>query len=219
LNSSPVIQQHPLVLMEQIAACHGSDLVYTYSRYEIAPPGLQAAARRSDVLRVSASELTPGWLADRLAELGPTEELAWHSWVECRGIGFHIPTIDFVHHPGKSTLNDLSSLASELGLRGDFVFYETGRSFHGYFPRLIPQHAWLGYLGRLLLVDQLDTPPVIDTRWIGHSLVRGFAALRWSHNTNRYLAMPHLVSLSIQQNNLSVRQIDNSASSSESYLK
>jgi hypothetical protein len=190
-----MVQQHPLVLMEQIVACYGVDLVFTYSRYEIAPPGLQAAARRSPVLRVPAPELTSDWLASRLAELGPTEEMAWHSSVECKGIAFHIPMIDFADQPDQSALRELSMIVSEIGLQGDFVFYETGRSFHGYFPGLIPQHAWPRYLGRLLLIDQLDRPPIIDTRWVGHSLVRGFAALRWSHNTNRYLAMPHLVAL------------------------
>jgi hypothetical protein len=181
--------------MEQIIACYGPDLVFTYSRYEIAPPGLQAAARRSPVLRVRATELSPEWLADRLAELGRTEEMAWHSWVERKGIGFHVPMIDFVNQPDQSALRDISMIVSEIGLQGDFVIYETGRSFHGYFPGLIPQHTWPAYLGRLLLVDQLDRPPVIDTRWIGHALVRSFAALRWSHNTNRYLAMPHLATL------------------------
>jgi hypothetical protein len=181
--------------MKQIADCHGADLVFTYSRYEIAPPGLQAVARRTPPLRVSAPELTSEWLADRLTELGPTEELAWHSWVEWKGIGFHIPMIDFVDQPDQSTLRDLSMIVSEIGLKGGFVFYETGRSLHGYFPGLIPQHTWPAFLGRLLLVDQLDRPPVIDTRWIGHALVRGFAALRWSQNTTRYLAMPHLVTI------------------------
>jgi hypothetical protein len=95
LSSALVIQQHPLILMKQIADCHGADLVFTYSRYEIAPPGLQAVARRTPPLRVSAPELTSEWLADRLTELGPTEELAWHSWVEWKGIGFHIPMIDW----------------------------------------------------------------------------------------------------------------------------
>jgi hypothetical protein len=195
LSNASKSQQHPLALMKQIAAYHGPDLVFTYSRYEIAPPGLQATARRTPPLRVSAPELTPEWLADRLAELGPAEELAWHSWVECKGIGFHIPTIDFLDRPDQSALRDLSMIVSEIGLNGDFMFYETGRSFHGYFPGLIPQHVWPSYLGRLLLVDQLDRPPVIDTRWVGHALVRGFAALRWSHNTNRYLAIPHLVTI------------------------
>jgi hypothetical protein len=176
--------------VNEIIAHYGSDLVFTYSRYEIAPPGLQAVARRTPPIQIHAFDLTREWLYDRLSKLGPTEELAWHSLVERQGLAFHIPMIDFVDQPGQSVFRKPSMIASEIGLEGDFAFFETGRSFHGYFPGLIPQQVWPGYLGRLLLVNESDGPPVIDSRWVGHALVRGFAALRWSHNTNRYLAMP-----------------------------
>jgi hypothetical protein len=103
--------------------------------------------------------------------------------------------IDFVDHPRLAAFHKANMIASQIGLEGDFIFFETGRSFHGYFPGLIPEQAWLGYLGRLLLVNSLEGPQVIDSRWVGHALIRGFTALRWSHNTNRYLAIPHLVTL------------------------
>ena len=160
----------------------------------MAQPALQAIAQRSAVLRVPASDVTPDWLVDRFAELGPNEEMAWHSWVECKGVGFHIPLIDFINRPAHSMRCELSRiLAAEMGLDGHFVFFETGRSFHGYFPDLISERVWPEYLGRLLVLNEHDHPPLIDTRWVGHALVRGFAALRWSHNTNRYQAMPRLV--------------------------
>lgn len=193
MNKPVVVQWHPLLLVEAIAARTGVDLIFTYSRYEVAEPGRQARAPRSSVLRVPAHDVTLAWLANRLAELGPTEEMAWHSWVECKGLGFHIPMIDFVNRPPHSALRDLDrTLTAEMFLDGHFVFFETGRSLHGYFPGLIPQHAWARYLGQLLVLNEHDSPPIIDTRWVGHALVRGFAALRWSHNTDRYLAMPRL---------------------------
>jgi len=47
-----------------------------------------------------------------------------------------------------SVLRELDRmLAAEIGLNGRFVFFETGRSFHGYLPDLIPEHAWPKYLG------------------------------------------------------------------------
>lgn len=185
---------HPRLLVEQIVARRGTELIFTYSRYEVAAAGLQATAPRSDVLRVPACDVTPEWLVERFAELGPTEELAWHSWVEYKGAGFHIPMIDFVSRPAPSVLHELgSTLAAEMDLNGQFVFFDTGRSFHGYFPDLIAEHAWPRYLGQLLILNEPARPPLIDTRWVGHALVRGFAALRWSHNTTRYEAMPRLV--------------------------
>lgn len=194
MNSAITVEQHPFAVMLQIISDHGASLVFTYSRYQIAPPGLQAAARRSSVLRVSARDLTKDWLADRLSELGQTEEMAWHSWVESQGAGFHIPMVDFGDRFADSSLREIGrTLTFEMKLGGEFIFFETGRSFHAYYPGLIPEKAWPAYLGQVLLMNQLNRQPSIDTRWVGHALVRGFAALRWSHNTDRYLFMPRLV--------------------------
>lgn len=196
MNNALIVQGQPCLLVEEIVARYGVELVFTYSRYEIAPPGLQAVAPRSAVLRVPASEVTSDWIADRLAELSPNQEMAWHSLVESRGFGLHIPMIDFIGRPPDSVLCELGRiLAGEMGLRHRLVVFETGRSFHGYFPDLIPEHAWPKYLGQLLLLNEHDDPPIVDTRWVGHALVRGFTALRWSHNTNRYRAMPHRLSV------------------------
>jgi hypothetical protein len=191
LSNALIVEEHPILLVEKIVARWGADLIFTYSRYEVAPPGLQALAPRSAVLRVPACDVTTDWIGDRFAELGPNEEMAWHSWVESRGVGSHIPMIDFVGRPPHSVLHELGRmLAAEMGLSGHLVLFETGRSFHGYFPDLIPEHAWPKYLSQLLRLNEHEGSPIIDTRWVGHALVRGFTALRWSHNTNRYGAMP-----------------------------
>ena len=183
-------------MLKPIVAQHGTDLIFTYSRYQVAAPGLQAAAPRSAVLRVPASDVSVNWIADRFAELGPRQEMAWHSWVECRGFVFHIPMIDFVGRPNRPELCHLSrTLSAEMSLRNNLVLFDTGRSFHGYFPELIPEQAWPTYLGQLLILNEHDRCPIIDTRWVGHALMRGFAALRWSHNTDRYEAMPTLSSV------------------------
>jgi hypothetical protein len=196
LSDALVVQGHPCLLVEELVARHGADLVFTYSRYEVAPPGFQSAAPRSAVLRVPASEVTPDWLVDRFAELGSNEELAWHSWVRFMGTGFHIPMIDFVGRPDLSVLCELDrTLVAVMGLSGHFLFFETGRSFHAYFPDVITERAWPEYLGQLLLLNEHNRPPIVDTRWVGHALVRGFTALRWSHNTNRYRAIPRLTSV------------------------
>jgi hypothetical protein len=194
LSNTLIIEEHPCLVVEEIAARHGLNLIFTYSRYEVASPGLQALAPRSPVLRVSGTEITQDWIIYRLAELGPNEELAWHSWVECNGVGFHIPMIDFVGRPARSVLYEVSrALAAEMGIEAELIVFDTDRSFHGYFPHLIPERVWPKYLGELLLLNEDNHPPVIDARWVGHGLMRGFTALRWSKNTNRYPAMPRLV--------------------------
>jgi hypothetical protein len=193
LNKAAWIELHPILLLKEIVSCRAADVIFTYSRYEVAEPGHQASARRSAVLRVDSRDITPDWLADRFGELAPNEEMAWHSFVECGGVGFHIPMIDFVNKPAQA-LRVGHILAADLGLSERFFIFETGRSLHGYFADLISEQAWPKYLGRLLVINEQDRPAVIDARWVGHALWRGFAALRWSHNTDRYLALPRLTS-------------------------
>lgn len=196
MSNALINQGHPCTVLEQIVARHGADLIFTYSRYEVALPGLQAAAPRSAVLRVPACDVTLNWITHRFTELGPREEMALHSWVECRGVGFHIPMIDFVGQPARSVLCHLGPMLSvEMSISGNLMLFDTGRSFHGYFPDLIPERAWPKYLGQLLLLNEDGRSPLIDSRWVGHALMRGFAALRWSHNTDRYDAMPSLISV------------------------
>lgn len=190
------IEMHPICLVQRLAATRGGDLVFTYSRYEIAPPGQQAAAPRSLALRVSARDVSPDWLVERLAELGPSEEIAWHSWVEHEGVGFHIPMIDFNERPPNSELRRLGGqMVAAMDLANDFAFFASGRAIHAYSPELIPENGWDRYLGELLLLNERDRRPIVDVRWVGHAIVRGFAALRWSCNTDRYLGMPRLVKI------------------------
>ena len=194
LNNILIVEEHPLFVIDQIIARHGAGLIFTYSWYQIAQPGFQAKAPRSDVLKVNAIDLTSDWLVQRFAELGPNEELAWHSCVEWQGASFHIPMIDLLDSPPEPSLHELSrTLTREMNLWGDFIFFNTGQSFHGYFPDLIPQEAWHQYLSQLLVFSRHGSPQIIDTRWVGHALGRGFSALRWSNNTSRYRAMPRLL--------------------------
>src|SRR5579862_2202184 len=112
LSNALIVQGHPSLIVEQIAVHHGGDLIFTYSRYQVAAPGHQAAAPRSDVLQVPAGNITPDWLAERFAELGPNQEMACHSWVQCRGMGFHIPMIDFIDRPADSVLREVTGIVA-----------------------------------------------------------------------------------------------------------
>jgi hypothetical protein len=64
-----------------------------------------------------------------------------------------------------------------------------------YFHTALPADQWHRFLGRILLW----TPPIsnaapvpVDARWVGHSLVQGFSALRLTKHTANYLQPPIL---------------------------
>jgi len=88
LSNPLMVELHPRLLVDKIVACRGTELIFTYSRYEVAQPGLQAAAPRSAVLRVPACDVTPNWLVDRLAELGPTRRWPGTPGSNARASGF-----------------------------------------------------------------------------------------------------------------------------------
>lgn len=76
------------MIADRIRRSYGTRAVFTYSVYEIAPPGLQEQALRSPVRRVPAPDLTFDWLSNRLASLGQKQEMAFHSVVEYNGETF-----------------------------------------------------------------------------------------------------------------------------------
>jgi hypothetical protein len=90
-------------------------------------------------------------------------------------------------------------LAAERRIRPDqnaeLYTFATGRSFHQYCTLLLTEADWRRLFGDMLLVPR-DRTARIDTRWIGHAMRKGYAALRWTANTDRYLHEPTLVSRS-----------------------
>lgn len=81
------------------------------------------------------------------------------------------------------------------GFLGDHFFqritwFSSGRSFHGYGEDLLSQDDWVHFMGLLLLANKPRFEPTVDPRWIGHRLLGGYAALRWTKNTDHYLVTP-----------------------------
>jgi hypothetical protein len=70
------------------------------------------------------------------------------------------------------------------------AWYRSGRSFHGYGDTLLTGELWVRFMGLLLLANQPSLEPTVDPRWIGHRLLAGYAALRWTKNTEHYLSAP-----------------------------
>ena len=67
--------------------------------------------------------------------------------------------------------------------------YFSGRSFHAYFPHLLTPRQWVKFMGSALLCNT-PSSDVIDQRWVGHRLIGGYAALRWSNNTPQHAHYP-----------------------------
>lgn len=116
-------------------------------------------------------------------------ELAIHSTVKMDNEDIrHIPMIDMASS-SKAQILRLNSFLGDHFFK-TFSWYSSGRSFHGYGGILLSEKEWIGLMGTLLLANQINLVPIVDPRWIGHRLISGYAALRWTKNTDFYISAP-----------------------------
>lgn len=179
---------HPVALVSKIANLYGWDLTLSFSRYFYRP---QSVLDEREVVEVPIVDVTADWLSAEVATLGEGWELALNSRVkDARGRTRHIGMIDLIGKPDMTLVRQ--RIAQLLGPKAlhRTAFYDSGRSVHVYVLDLIGTGAWHEFLGRLLLMNLPNASPVVDTRWVGHRLLGGYSALRWSANTRHHQSMP-----------------------------
>jgi hypothetical protein len=177
---------HPIRLVPEWLEAVGSGWSAHFSRYTYEP---QSLTDRRVLMSAPLSSITPNWLAEQLRLLGSQEELAIHSKLTKGDRVIHIPMVDFAVPTGSA--GDVApSIERHLGV--SLQLFHSGRSFHGYGRQPVPNDEWVRLMGLMLLENLPGRAPVVDARWIGHRLVAGYSSLRWSRNTDRYLAWPAL---------------------------
>jgi hypothetical protein len=183
---------HPIQIVESLQAAGLSGGALTFSRYIYRP---QSPFDERETFKVQMREIDVEWLEQEVANLSAGWELALNSTVETdRGRTLHIPMIDF----SKSTIDsdDLLLMRRTLGasIAGGLVFFDSGRSFHAYGTKPLEPAEWRKFMGTLLLLNLPGADPLVDSRWVGHRLISGYSALRWSSNTSQYRQIPRRVS-------------------------
>lgn len=183
------MKRHPSLVIEEIIKKYGTEIQFEFSHYIYVPNTIND---QRTTFTVCAEELTPIKIKE-LCDLVPRgAELAVHSKVLLGdGTVMHIPMVDLTTRAVGIIGRVIDVLPSEL--LGSVIWFESGRSYHGYGMVLIPKESWIKLMGRLLLANQPQMLPVVDPRWIGHRLIAGYSALRWTKNTEYYLQEPELV--------------------------
>jgi hypothetical protein len=179
---------HPIAFVRTLRARFGDDLILSFSRYRYIRRSREDH-RQSFVVPIR--DVNQRWLAGELCKLHPDEELALESRVRIRQVIRHIPMLDFVSFKPEE-LAAVTNVLPQYKIREAFI-YSSGRSFHAYFPLLITATEWVRFMGSALLCNTPSNPRVIDQRWVGHRLIGGFGALRWSWNTSAYRTQPKRV--------------------------
>jgi len=179
----------PFNIAKQILNSQEVDCILSFSKYDIGEPGFQFFQKRK-LIHVNSSDFDFVWLEQQINTLKSNQELTWNSKVKISNKFYHVPMIDFEAGVDSDILKIMASdLVSILNLH-ELWLLKSGSSFHAYGLPLLNKQDWYHYLGILLTLPR--NFPCIDSRWIGHSLRRGYSALRWSHNTKRYKQLPAL---------------------------
>ena len=180
--------KHPSLVIQEIVKQYGTDFNFEFSHYVYVPRTIKD---ERNTFVIPAQELTQIKLEELCASTPIGTELALHSRVLfLDGTVKHIPMVDLAARSTGIIRLVIDVLPVEL--LDSMIWFESGRSFHGYGTVLISEKDWIKLMGRFLLVNQPQLPPVVDPRWVGHRLISGYSALRWTRNTSHYLQVPEL---------------------------
>jgi hypothetical protein len=182
--TSPDFSDHPIALVTGWVREVGHGWKAHFSRYTYVP---QTVEDCRTPFTVQLDEVTPSWLAAQLDVLGDDQELAMHSIVSHGRRVMHIPMVDFA----SKSLNSRQALEwahKHLGI--DLQLFDSGRAYHAYGLSPVMKSKWVRLMGLLLLANLPGKTPIVDSRWVGHRLIAGYSALRWSRNTSQYLTLP-----------------------------
>lgn len=136
--------------------------------------------------------LNPELVSKYMEKVPLGQEMAIHSNVQLlTGEVVHLVMLDM----STSAKAHLEKLKVFLGINffEEIKWFRSGRSFHGYGQTLLSRDEWVKFMGLLLLANQPKLEPTVDPRWIGHRLLAGYAALRWTKNTDYYIGLPTLL--------------------------
>lgn len=169
---------HPINFVESLLAQNGLIYEVQLSRYQY---HAQSLAEESAPVAVPVAKLRDVF-HDLERGLGADEDIAFDSVVRLRGEEItkcHFALLDFETSDLQRIEDASKVLISEYDAK-QAVLVNSGRSYHLYMDVLLSHDAWVHFMGRALLLNCRGESPTVDARWIGHRLIGGHAALRWS---------------------------------------
>lgn len=179
---------HPIGFVQLIADKFGDDVMLSFSRYMYRP---QSVFDERECFEIPAGDVTEQWLEREVNALNPQWEIALNSrFTDAKGRTRHIGMIDFTGRPELGIVSEKIRNLLGADMLSKIWYYDSGRSLHGYLADFMGPKEWHQFLGRLLLMNAPESPAIVDARWIGHRLLGGYAALRWSANSLQHKMVP-----------------------------
>ena len=183
------LEGHPIEFFLESERLFGSEL--EFSIYKYVPQVLDDSRK---VFTIPFGELSKGWLSGELSKLDSEFDLAIHSKVRIGKDVLYLPMIDMACDLDQ--LRDAFLLMRKV-LPKEYIekafFVNSGRSYHVYVMKLLKKKEWFNFMGRILLMNFPGHKDFVDQRWVGHRIMAGYGALRWSNNNSNYLGLPRKV--------------------------
>ena len=181
------LNRHPIFWVRQVIDTYSTSLIrLNLSRYRYEPQSFKDDRQEFSMSALDLNEIN---LLTELVNLDSDYELAFHSKLYLNSEILHFPMIDFGSkgaEPSASVM--LKELCNYWGM--GFNIFSSGRSYHAYGNKLLNHEQWLQFMGSLLLLNKPSGYKLIDERWVGHRIMGGYSALRWSKNTSHYKKFP-----------------------------
>lgn len=185
------MNRHPIIWISSIVQNYVSNGIMTrdaflsFSKYRYIQRSYHDLRTKYNV---NQNNLDTEFLLSALMDLDDGEDLAFQSDIYDCGGRYHIPLIDFSVKDIRFLENPLREFSAYWNM--GFFLFNSGRSFHAYGNRIIDHQEWGRFMGSLLLINNPGGARIIDDRWIGHRIMAGYSALRWSKNSNQYKRYP-----------------------------
>ncbi len=166
-----------------------------FSIYSYIP---QTIKDEREVIRIPTESMLAQFadINENLKKQSITKDIALNSLLEENEKRVHLPMIDFdTDNPER--VKRVIPLMQKYDIPEALIF-SSGRSFHLYGLSLLGEEQWQKFMGDCILLnheligEEYHRIQTIDDRWIGHSLIRGYSALRISSNQPHYLNEPIL---------------------------
>lgn len=189
------ISRHPFSLVNELlynfihSNLLSQNTTLTFSKYIYIP---QSFIDKRSYLSIPIAQLNESFLFRLISDLQEGEEIAFHSIINDFGCKLHIPLIDF-GNVDRGIIDPAPIRELSHNWNMGFYIYNSGRSFHAYGNKLIDNQEWIKFMGSLLLLNKPSGFKLIDERWIGHRIMAGYSALRWSNNSSFYKKIPTYV--------------------------
>ncbi|QFS61390.1 hypothetical protein GAY20_14575 [Pantoea dispersa] len=183
---SPVNKLIFMANTDSLLASSG-DVSFYFSKYiddKLAPQRV--------IIELKKNKLHSEKIKEIISELKVNEELSILSLIKIEGHIYHLPMVDFL---SKKRTTKSIEVANEIAFFWNMRFdiYDSGRSIHAYGSKLLSTPQWISFMGSLLLLNDKSGEKVVDTRWIGHRLMSGFASLRVSNNSGKHKSAPKYI--------------------------